>query len=83
MRRWQFLALEPASMGVPARQRMTGGPPILNRDGSNLGHYLLSLKEASVEAFDDSSRLFNSSYRTPAMSRSPSPRRSNDWSTWR
>ncbi|MFI5454359.1 MAG: AAA family ATPase, partial [Isosphaerales bacterium] len=53
VRRWQFLALEPDRMGAPSRQRMSGGPPMLNRDGSNLGQYLLSLREASVEAFND------------------------------
>ncbi|MGP0062801.1 MAG: AAA family ATPase [Isosphaeraceae bacterium] len=53
VRRWQFLALEPSSMGEPARQRMTGGPPMLNRDGSNLGQYLHSLRESSVDAFGD------------------------------
>jgi predicted ATPase len=53
IRRWQFLALNPDSMGAPARQRMTGGPPMLNRDGSNLGQYLWSLREASVDAFND------------------------------
>ena len=32
---------------------MTGGPPMLNRDGSNLGQYLQSLLESSVNAFGD------------------------------
>jgi predicted ATPase len=50
--RWQFLALEPDPMGTPTRQRMTAGPPMLNRDGSNLGQYLWSLREASVDAFN-------------------------------
>ena len=50
--RWQFLALEPDPMGTPTRQRMTGGPPMLSRDGSNLGQYLWSLREASVDAFN-------------------------------
>jgi len=53
VRRWQFLALEPDRMGAPSRQRMSGGPAMLNRDGSNLGQYLLSLRDASVEAFND------------------------------
>jgi predicted ATPase len=53
VRRWQFLALEPRPMGDPERQRMTDGPPLLNRDGSNLGQYLLSMREASVDAFND------------------------------
>ena len=53
VRRWQFLALEPGRMGAPSRQQRSGGPPMLNRDGSNLGQYLLSLREASVEVFND------------------------------
>src|SRR5262249_9038060 len=53
VRRWQFLALEPDLLGAPTRQRMTGGPPMLNRDGSNLGQYLRSIRDASVESFDD------------------------------
>lgn len=51
--RWQFLALEPEPMRTLTRQRMTGGPPMLSRDGSNLGQYLWSLRETSVEAFND------------------------------
>jgi hypothetical protein len=53
VRRWQFLALAPDTMGAPTRQRMTGGPPMLERDGSNLGQYLWTLREASLEAFHD------------------------------
>ncbi len=53
VRRWQFLALNPQPMGEPSPQRRTGGPPMLNRDGSNLGQYLWSLREASVDAFND------------------------------
>jgi predicted ATPase len=53
IRRWQFLALNPDRMGEPSPQRRTGGPPMLNRDGSNLGQYLWSLREASIEAFND------------------------------
>ncbi len=53
IRRWQFLSLQPEPMGAPTRQRMTGGPPMLNRDGSNLGEYLWSFRESSVEAFND------------------------------
>jgi predicted ATPase len=50
--RWQFLALEPRPMGEPARQAMSGGPPVLQPDGSNLAQYLWSLRNASVEAFE-------------------------------
>src|SRR5262249_48285923 len=53
IRRWQFLALNPDPMGEPALQRRTFGPPMLNRDGSNLGQYLWSLREASVDAFNE------------------------------
>lgn len=53
VRRWQFLALNPQPMGEPSPQRRIGGPPMLNRDGSNLGQYLWSLREASVDAFND------------------------------
>ena len=53
LRRWQFLSLQPEPMGGPNRQRMTGGPPMLNRDGSNLGEYLWSFRKSSVEAFND------------------------------
>jgi predicted ATPase len=53
VRRWQFLALNPDQMGEPAPQRRTGGPPMLNRDGTNLGQYLWSLREASVDIFND------------------------------
>jgi predicted ATPase len=52
VRRWQFLSLVPDPMGTPTRQRMTGGPPMLERDGSNPGQYLWSLREASVDAFN-------------------------------
>jgi predicted ATPase len=53
IRRWQFLALNPGPMGEPAFQRRTLGTPMLDRDGSNLGQYLWSLREASVDAFND------------------------------
>ena len=53
VRRWQFVSLQPEPMGAPTRQRMTGGPPMLNRDGSNLGEYLWSFRESNLEAFND------------------------------
>jgi predicted ATPase len=40
-------------MGMLTQPQMTGGPPMLSRDGSNLGQYLWSLREASVDAFND------------------------------
>jgi predicted ATPase len=51
-RRWQFLSLEPHQMGEPTRQTISGGSMVLNPDGSNLGQYLWSLREASVQAFE-------------------------------
>ena len=59
IRRWQFLALNPDSMGeLRRRQRMTGGPPMLNRDGSNLGQYLgPSEKRAPTHSMTLSMRL--------------------------
>ena len=51
-RRWQFLRLNPDSMGRPNRTRSMGSYPVLERDGSNIGQYLLSLREASVNAFE-------------------------------
>jgi predicted ATPase len=52
VQRWQFLALEPAAIGAPARPRLGRGPAVLARDGSNLGEYLRSLREASTDAFN-------------------------------
>jgi predicted ATPase len=52
VQRWQFLALDPAAMGDPTRQRLAGGPAVLEPDGSNLGQYLWSLREASLEAYN-------------------------------
>ncbi len=49
---WQFLRLNPAAMGRPNRTRSMGSFPMLERDGSNIGQYLLSLRDASVVAFE-------------------------------
>ena len=51
-RSWQFLRLNPDAMGKPKRTRTMGSFPVLERDGSNIGQYLLSLRVASVEAFE-------------------------------
>ncbi len=51
-RRWQFLRLNPDAMGRPNRTRGMGAFPVLERDGSNIGQYLLSLRDASVDAFE-------------------------------
>jgi predicted ATPase len=50
-RSWQFLRLNADAMGRPNRTRSMGSFPVLERDGSNIGQYLLSLREASVDAF--------------------------------
>ena len=50
--RWQFLSLDPSAMGEPARQTLADGRPVLSRNGSNLGQYLWSLRNASVDAFE-------------------------------
>jgi len=39
-------------MGRPIRTRSKGSFPILERNGSNIGQYLLSLRDANVEAFE-------------------------------
>ena len=53
LRRWQFLRLNPDLMGQPARTLSTGEFPMLARDGSNIGQYLLSLRDASLDAYED------------------------------
>lgn len=51
-RSWQFLRLNADAIGRQARTRSKGSFPILERDGSNIGQYLLSLRDASVDAFE-------------------------------
>jgi predicted ATPase len=51
-RQWQFLRLNPEAMGKPNNTHAMGSFPILECDGSNIGQYLMSLRDASVEAFD-------------------------------
>ena len=53
LRRWQFLRLSPDQMGQPTRTRNMGEFPMLERDGSNIGQYLHSLREASFDAYED------------------------------
>lgn len=43
--RWQFLMLNPESMGAPRPRRRTGGEIRLARDGSNIAEYLLDILE--------------------------------------
>ena len=52
LRRWQFLRLSPDQMGQPTRTRNLGELPMLERDGSNIGQYLHSLREASVDVYE-------------------------------
>lgn len=51
-RSWQFLRLNPDTLGRPKHTRRMRSIPTLERDGSNIGQYLLSLREASVDAFE-------------------------------
>lgn len=49
---WQFLTLNPDVMGAPIPQKRTGGEIQLNKDGSNIAEYLLSIRHLSHSAFD-------------------------------
>lgn len=49
---WQFLSLVPQSMGAPVPQHRTGGQIRLNKDGTNLADYLLSIRRLDQAAFD-------------------------------
>ena len=51
-RDWQFLSVEPGRMGEPRPKKGTAGPAPLERDGSNIGEYLLSLRDADADAFE-------------------------------
>ena len=53
LRRWQFLRLSPELMRQPTRTHSTSEFPMLERDGSNIGQYLLSLRDASLDAYED------------------------------
>jgi predicted ATPase len=51
--RWQFLSLLPDPMGRPTTKMMaSNGRIMLNRDGSNLAQYLLSIRTKDTTAFD-------------------------------
>lgn len=50
--KWQFLTLIPQNMGYPLAQQRTGGPIRLNKDGSNIAEYLLSLRKIDPIAFE-------------------------------
>lgn len=50
---WQFLSLTPDPMGRPAPKKLaTNGHLLMNRDGSNLAQYLLSIRERDTAVFD-------------------------------
>lgn len=49
---WQFLSINAWSMGNPIPQKRTGGPIHLNKDGSNIAEYLLSIRNLDAEAFE-------------------------------
>jgi len=50
--RWQFVMLNPQTMGQLHPQQRTGGKIRLNKDGSNIAEYLLSIRRLDQAAFD-------------------------------
>lgn len=48
---WQFLSMNTFLMGNPYPQKKTGGKITLNKDGSNLAEYVLSVRDASPDVF--------------------------------
>jgi predicted ATPase len=50
-RKWQFLSMNTFLMGNPLPQKQTGGIVTLNKDGSNVAEYILSIREADPEIF--------------------------------
>ncbi len=48
---WQFLSMNTFLMGNPHPQKKTGGKTTLNKDGSNLAEYVLSVRDANPEVF--------------------------------
>jgi predicted ATPase len=49
---WQLVLLNPQTMGDPIPQKRTGGPIRLNKDGSNIAEYLLSIRKLDLSAFE-------------------------------
>lgn len=49
---WQFLSMNTFLMGNPYPQKKTGGKITLNKDGSNLAEYVLSIRDANPDAFE-------------------------------
>lgn len=51
--RWQFVLLNPYSMGQPRPQRRSGDAVLLESDGSNIAEYLLEIRKQDPDAFED------------------------------
>ncbi len=49
---WQFVTLNPYSMGNPRPQQRTGGAIRLENDGSNIAEYLLDIRKRDIGAFE-------------------------------
>jgi predicted ATPase len=49
---WEFLTLQPDSMGRPQPQQRTSGGVRLQKDGGNIADYLLEIQQLSPSAFD-------------------------------
>ncbi len=49
---WQFLTMNPNSMGQPQSQKRTGGPIRLNSDGTNIAEYVSDIIEHDPDTFD-------------------------------
>ena len=49
---WQFLTLNPFTMGEPKPQRRTTGEVYLESDGSNIAEYLLDIRKRDIDVFD-------------------------------
>ena len=49
---WQFLTLNPQSMGQPQPQKRTGGSIRLNSGGANIAEYLSDILEKDPDTFD-------------------------------
>jgi predicted ATPase len=49
---WQFVTLNPYSMGNPRSQQRTSGDIRLENDGSNIADYLLDIRRRDQDAFD-------------------------------
>ena len=49
---WQFLNLNPYTMGFPLPQKRTGGQVHLSKDGSNIAEYLLNIYNLNKASFN-------------------------------